>query len=74
MNTTETLQGKWIKTAERRPEAEDASRTGHVLAFRADGRYVTTVKWSYCTPKAYPWWTRFPEGPMPPENEEEKRK
>lgn len=55
----------WISTAECRPEAHDASHTGYVLAVKQtdSGTYVTTVKWSYCTPGAYPYWKPFPPAP-----------
>lgn len=51
----------WKRTSEQRPTEADASSRSMVLAVK-DGD-VTVVKWSYCTPKAYPWWTTFPEAP-----------
>lgn len=53
----------WIRTADRRPEEQDASRTGMVLAVKSSGSYVTVVRWAYCTPRAYPWWMPYPEAP-----------
>jgi len=62
---TETLAVTWRETAKQRPTAEDASETGMVLAVKGNGQdaYVTVVKWSYCTPKAYPWWMSYPRRP-----------
>lgn len=55
----------WIPTADHRPAQEDASSTGMVLAVKGQGAeaFVTVVKWSYCTPRAYPYWTRYPRLP-----------
>lgn len=52
---------QWVKTADRRPDREDASFAGQVLAVK--NGTVVVVKWSYCTPRAYTLWTRFPEPP-----------
>ena len=53
---------RWVRTRERRPGREDAGADGRVLAVRGEGdeAYVTVVKWSFCTPKAYPLWRRYP--------------
>lgn len=58
-------ENSWHNTYEFRPCAEDASATGMVLAVKGHGddAFVTVVKWSYCTPKAYPYWMRFPQLP-----------
>ena len=55
----------WVCTAERRPGPDDASHTGMVLAVKGSGHdsFVTVAKWSYCTPKAYPFWVRYPALP-----------
>lgn len=55
----------WIRTSDLRPTADDASATGMVMAVKANAGepYVTVVKWSRCTPRAYPFWMRYPELP-----------
>lgn len=55
----------WIRTAERRPVQEDAGKAGQVLAVKGSGKdaHVSVVKWSYCTPRAYPCWMPFPKAP-----------
>lgn len=66
LRTPETPWPCWIRTADCRPCAEDASHTGMVLAYKASLNAVTVVKWGYCTPKAYPYWMPYPS---PPEQE-----
>ena len=63
LRTPETNWPCWIRTADCRPCAEDASHTGMVLAYKASLNAVTVVKWGYCTPKAYPYWMPYPASP-----------
>lgn len=72
LNGEEELLAGWTATMVRRPEPADASKTGHVLALKAKGCYVTAVKADYCTPRAYPYWMPFPQFPAANAGETDK--
>ena len=60
-NTLVYVRGRGIVLNEPSVVAQSV-KDGRVLAVRGEGdeAYVTVVKWSFCTPKAYPLWRRYP--------------